>query len=117
MVDYPDCDDYFLLLGMPKSGSVEVDNQKWFFKKHGQGFEFRNVNDQRLVDITERIDQPNLFDEWRLHLYFESIDRSSCDLKSELKSAIELGQIIPSPEFPNLLSLNHQIGAENEKIN
>lgn len=105
LMKYPDCTNHSLLFNLPKRGEIEVDGRCWNFKKHGVGVEFSNVDDGTIVDVCERIDQPNLFDEWRLSLYLESTHKESSELKDDLSGLRESGQIQPSKEYPKLFRL------------
>ena len=77
----------------------------WSFKKHGAGVKFTNTDDGRLVDICECIDQPELFDKWRLSHYLESINNSNCNLADELTGLCMSGQVLISKDHPKLLFL------------
>ncbi|MEC4091932.1 MULTISPECIES: DUF6896 domain-containing protein [Pseudoalteromonas] len=103
--EYPECTNYSLLINLPKYGRIKVDDMYWNFKKHGAGVEFSCVDDGRLVDVCEHIDQPDLFDEWRLSLYLESIHKEDCNLKGELAGLRQSGQVLSNNEYPRLLLL------------
>ena len=104
--EYPECTDYSLLFNLPKNGKINTDDMHWNFKKHGAGVEFSSIDDGRLIDICEHIDQPDLFDEWRLTIYLESINRDVGNLKDELEDLCQLGQVLISKEYPKLLLLS-----------
>jgi hypothetical protein len=103
--EFPECTNYLLLFNLPKNGEIEVNEIIWSYKKHGSGVKFIRADDGRLVDICERIDQPELFSEWRLSLYLESIHRKDYNLKGELAILCQSGQVLSSKEHPRLLSL------------
>lgn len=103
--EYPECTNYSLLFNLPKHGRIKVDDMYWNFKKHGAGVEFSSVDDGRLVDVCEHINQPNLFDEWRLSLYLESIHKEDYNLKGELAGLCQSLLVLPSKEYPRLLLL------------
>lgn len=105
--EHPECTNYSLLFNLPKHGKIKVDNIYWNFKKHGAGVEFCSVENGAIVDVCEHIDQPNLFDEWRLSLYLESIHKEGFKLKDELSGLCESGQIQSSKKYPKLLHLTN----------
>lgn len=102
---YPECTNYSMLFNLPKHGEIYVNDRCWSFRKHGAGVEFSSVDNGTIVDVCERINQPNLFDEWRLSLYFESIHKEGSELKGGLSELIESGLIQRSEEHPKLLRL------------
>ena len=103
--EHPECTNYSLLFNLPKHGRIIVDDMYWNFKKHGSGVEFSCVDDGRFVDVCEHIEQPNLFDEWRLSFYLVSIHEGDYNLKSELAGLCQSGQVLPSKKYPRLLLL------------
>lgn len=105
--EHPECTNYILLFNLPKYGKIKVDDSYWNFKKHGAGVEFSSVDDGVIVDVCEHIDQANLFDEWRLSLYLESIHKEAFKLKDELSDLCESGQVQRSKKYPQLLHLTN----------
>jgi hypothetical protein len=77
------------LLDFTQNGCLEVNNEVWWFKKHGTGILFKreNENFKLRVDIENFINLPDFFDKWRLLKYFNSINYfiDKSDLKDELK--------------------------------
>ncbi|WP_271188250.1 DUF6896 domain-containing protein [Maricaulis virginensis] len=56
----------------PLRGLLEVAGERWAFRRHGAGVEFKRQGDEVAVDIHDRFDDPDVFDIWRLELFLES---------------------------------------------
>lgn len=102
---YPECRNYLLLFNLPKCGEVILNGVHWNYKKHGSGVEFR-CSDGRVVDVCERLDEPDLFSEWRISLYLQSVDKDVENLQVDLLSLRQSGHLVSSRKFPGLLTLS-----------
>ena len=72
--------DYLVLAaaqgGWPKLGQLNSGGGQWEFRKHGTGVCFTNLQTKEEIDAHTGMEQfPHGFDEWRLEIYFSSIDR------------------------------------------
>lgn len=62
--------------GWPRLGRLNTGGGKWKFTKHGTGVCFRNLNTEEEIDAHTGMEQASQgLDEWRLDIYFSSIDR------------------------------------------
>lgn len=52
---------------------------KWYYRKHGCGVFFKNIEDGTVVDIEERFDNIYLFTSLRLSCYFDSVYKTDID--------------------------------------
>ncbi|MFQ0996207.1 DUF6896 domain-containing protein [Gilliamella sp. CG25] len=73
---YPKIKDFDLLLDFPSKGNLEILGQEWVFIKHGKGIKFirKNPLPEIIVNIHNYITNPNVFDEWRLIQFLESMN-------------------------------------------
>lgn len=62
-----------LLLKLPQKGQINVEEETWQFRKHGLGVSFTNVNSRIIVDVHQYINEPELFDTWRIATYLGSL--------------------------------------------
>ena len=67
------------LFRVPKTTKLSVNGETWSCSKHGLGVLFTGPNSLR-VDVHQRFSEPNLFDEWRLQIYFRSQGRKGVKL-------------------------------------
>jgi hypothetical protein len=59
---------------IPRAGSLVLDDNEWYFHKHGSGVSFKAKKDGTVIDAhVETIEAPDAIDAWRLFQYFESI--------------------------------------------
>ena len=72
-----DVDEF--LCRVPKTTELSVNGETWSCSKHGLGVLFTGPNSLR-VDVHQRFSEPNLFDEWRLQIYFGSQGRKGVKL-------------------------------------
>lgn len=76
--DYPEVEDYNLLLDCPRKGELDVNGQEWLFTKHGKGLKFirKKPLPELVVNIHNYFSEPDVLDEWRLEKYLESLSMS-----------------------------------------
>ncbi len=60
------------LTRVPNTGSLTLKSEVWDFKVHGGGIMFEERSSRHRVDVHVRIDDPRVFDAWRLGTYFRS---------------------------------------------
>ncbi|MBP6840869.1 MAG: hypothetical protein KA190_26475 [Kofleriaceae bacterium] len=58
-----------LLFKLPSTGSLELEGERWDFRKHGVGVAFTQPRDGVEVDVHAHLDLPEAFDAWRLHTF------------------------------------------------
>lgn len=96
-LEYPGLKDFRCHLDFPRKGYLKVNNEDWSFRRHGLGILFERYNKvpNIKIDVTNFIDNPNIFDTWRLSIYLNSIGYYAYDsiLENEIKR-IELNHII-----------------------
>jgi hypothetical protein len=105
----PELKDFIRLLDFPRNGYLEIDNEVWRFHKHGSGISFeREGNDPKLiVDMARFVNQPEIFNGWRLSIYLNSINYyiDDSDLDNKLKK-MELDKVIKKvPNIENYYTL------------
>jgi hypothetical protein len=61
---------------IPRSGAISLDSAVWRFTRHGAGLSFKEQSTRRVIDVHNRVDEPHLFDHWRLATYFGSLGPS-----------------------------------------
>lgn len=59
---------------VPRHGEVLVQGERWRFHRHGVGVGFQGQESGRDVDVHRAAGTPEVFDAWRLMLYFESLN-------------------------------------------
>jgi hypothetical protein len=52
---------------------ISADSDLWHVRYHGCGLCFTRCRDGHVVDIDQRVKQPNMFSTWRLSLFLESL--------------------------------------------
>jgi hypothetical protein len=57
-----------------RHGEVFVRGERWHFHRHGAGVDFTGDESRRVVDVHRAVGTPEVFDTWRLMLYFESLN-------------------------------------------
>lgn len=68
------------LNGIPKGGSLVLNNDVWGFQRHGSGVLFKAIKDGTVIDAHLGIFKaPDAFDAWRLLQYFESVGIGSAE--------------------------------------
>lgn len=87
-----------LLFSLPNSGEISVDGEKWEYRKHGLGICFKNVVSTKEIDVVRHIENPLIFDQWRLEIYLESCGckYSASEIEKKLQELEELGVIVRS---------------------
>jgi hypothetical protein len=60
-----------------RHGEVFVRGERWHFHRHGVGVDFTGDESRRVVDVHRAVGTPEVFDTWRLMLYFESLNQST----------------------------------------
>jgi hypothetical protein len=68
------------LFNMPAHGVLICHSQEWQFTRHGSGVLFRELCSGRKVDVPIEVDNPEVFDLWRLGTYFGSLGRTGVKL-------------------------------------
>ena len=106
--NYRDSQDHKFLLDFPRSGVLELDGVEWSFHKHGAGLLFENQKSGAIVDIHKHIQQPKIFDLWRLERFLESVGHKDvCDkLELYLEEVIRQGKIVESVEHDGYFRLS-----------
>ncbi len=74
---HPDALDPWASRRIPRHGEVFVRGESWHFHRHGVGVDFQGQDSRRMVDVHRAMGTPEVFDAWRLMLYFESLNVSS----------------------------------------
>lgn len=104
--------DYLALAAIegswPRKGLLNSMGGRWEFTKHGAGVRFRNVQTREEIDAHTGMEQaPQAFDEWRLDIYFSSIDRVVVDIEKnefDLHSDRDIKGIIDHLLHSNLIT-------------
>jgi hypothetical protein len=74
---HPDALDPWASRRVPRHGEVFVRGERWRFHRHGVGVDFQAEESRRMVDVHRAVGTPEMFDAWRLMLYFESLNMST----------------------------------------
>lgn len=95
---YPNLHDWHLLLDFPRSGHIAVHSENWSFRRHGTGLIFTNSNGT-VVDVPKYLENPDLFDSWRLLQYLESMlpehqPISESELSTEIERLVRSGLLL-----------------------
>jgi hypothetical protein len=69
---FPNLRDWKWMLDSPRSGELETVGEKWAFQKHGVGLRFVSASGV-VVDMHREVGRPNVFDQWRLCQFVESL--------------------------------------------
>jgi len=96
---HPNLHDWEWLLDFPKSGELQLDEERYEFRKHGAGLRFTD-SIGRVVDMHCWLTNPGVFDAYRLLQYLESVVPSNVsilmterDLEVRLENLRRSGQI------------------------
>lgn len=77
-------DDRSVIFSAPKAGALELNGERWMFKRHGSGLRFINDNQGYVIDAHRNIvSYPAGFDAWRLLQYLETVDTADLDMVGE----------------------------------
>lgn len=74
---HPDALNPWASRRIPRHGEVFVRGEPWHFHRHGAGVDFQGQESRRMVDVHRAMGTPEVFDAWRLMLYFESLNVST----------------------------------------
>jgi hypothetical protein len=74
---HPDALNPWAARRIPRHGEVFVRGERWHFHRHGAGVDFQGQESRRMVDVHRAMGTPEVFDAWRLMLYFESLNVST----------------------------------------
>ncbi|AXA90414.1 hypothetical protein [Massilia sp. YMA4] len=89
----------------PRKGTLSLLGAQWDFVRHGAGVRFTNLQTQEEIDAHTSIeDAPQGFDEWRLEIYFSSIEHMIVDVGQDEYDLQSDSSIKPIIEY--LLRLN-----------
>jgi hypothetical protein len=61
------------LRSIPRTGTIAPGPDVWHYRSHGGGVAFQAAGAGTLVDVHVLPDEPEVFDGWRLCLYFGSL--------------------------------------------
>jgi hypothetical protein len=89
------------LLFAPNHGEINADGFQWKFTKHGGGVLFSRIGDGLTVDMHKHLDNPKIFDAWRLRQFLESfgIYFSEEECLGILKEMVALGTLVESDQY------------------
>jgi hypothetical protein len=71
---HPEALDPWASRRMPRHGEIFVRGERWHFHRQGTGVDFQGDDSRRVVDVHRALGTPDVFDTWRLMLYFESLN-------------------------------------------
>ena len=74
---HPGALDAWAAKRIPRHGEVIVGGERWRFQRHGAGVGFQSEESRRTVEVHRAVGTPEVFDAWRLMLYFESLNTST----------------------------------------
>jgi len=57
------------------AGTIALGADVWEFRRHGAGVAFQQRGSRLLVDVHVSLDDPGVFDQWRLRSYFGSLQQ------------------------------------------
>lgn len=65
---------------IPRAGAIVTTTGEWTFQRHGSGVSFKRRADGCTIDVHTRVQEPTVFDAWRLRTYFGSLGRRGIKL-------------------------------------
>jgi hypothetical protein len=74
---HPGAMDPWASTRVARHGEVFVRGERWHFHRHGGGVDFTGDESRRVVDVHRAVGTPEVFDTWRLMLYFESLNQTT----------------------------------------
>lgn len=112
--EYGPRDDGSIIFSVPKTGSLELNGERWTFKRHGSGLRF--IDDQGHVIDAHRnvVSCPAGFDAWRLLQFIETADINNLDIAGEaggLEDEAKVNELLSSLAAQGVIApVEHSVG-------
>ncbi|MFL5350961.1 MAG: DUF6896 domain-containing protein [Hyalangium sp.] len=71
---HPEALDPWAAKRIPRHGELTVRGERWRFQRHGAGVGFQGEESRWTVEVHRAVGTPEVFDAWRLMVYFESLN-------------------------------------------
>ena len=108
-------DDVSVVFSVPKIGVIDLNGERWTFKRHGSGIRFTSSDRGHVIDAHRTVvSYPAGFDAWRLLQFLETIDTANLELAQEtggLEDETKINELLSSLSAQGVIApVEHSAG-------